>query len=101
MLFRSLTTGTSRTRALSRDFIPPVQIPATYSVPSSGPEFRVPDSPASNRSLDQGAGSSLPNPPPYPSASEPVADLIPPRGNEFTASTNHGWSLLTASLKIA
>ena len=96
-----LTTGTSRTRALPRDFIPPVQLPASNSAPSIGPDFRLPDLPASNRSLDQGAGSSLPNPPPYPSALDPVTDLRPPRFNEFNASTNHGWSLLTASLKIA
>jgi hypothetical protein len=96
-----LTTGTSRSRALPQDFIPPVQLPASNSAPSTGPEFRLPDLPASNRSLDQGAGSSLPNPPPDPSAADPVTDLRPPRFNEFTATTNHGWSLLTASLKIA
>ena len=95
-----LTTGTSRTRALPRNSIPPVQIPATTSVPSTVPEFRVPDLPASNRSLDQGAGSSLPNPPPYSSAPEPVSDPVPPRVNEFTSNSNPGWSLLTASLKI-
>ena len=96
-----LTPGTPLTRDVPRDCIPPVQLPDPSSARLPDSELRIPDLPLRNMPLEQEAGPSLRNPPSLPSVPVPVTGDFLPRSNEFSAGTNHGWSLLTASLKIA
>ena len=95
-----LSSGTAPTNVLPESSIPPV-LPSD-ELPPRLPEFRVPDLPLRDepRPLPQGANPSLNVPPALPSVPGRSTDVPGTGFPETLPGKNHGWSLLTASLKI-
>ena len=97
-----LSPGIAPIHELPDGSIPPV-LPAN-ELPLRVPdfEFRVPDLPLRDNPnpVNQGATPPSSVPPPLPSVAGLSTDVPGTGFNEYSSGTNHGWSLLTASLKI-
>ena len=96
-----LSSGTAPTNALPESSIPPI-FPAEV-LPPPLPEFRVPDLPLREepRPVPQGVNPSLNVPPTLPSVPGRSTDVPGSGFSDNLPGKNHGWSLLTASLKIS